>query len=160
MSQNWEINRKLVASFLFDLSNHNSLQAIIKIINIILLKTKFLLILNSHNFNQSNNIVHVKNTRIRLYIIYKYYAHHDFILDKISIYEYIQFVSIMNQSQEQSTNDKLDNAYRQKKTLFVYHHKMFTYWLLFFDAEICWKMRRMKMKFLDSTWKYMSIGQI
>ncbi len=70
-----EIGRPLVASYLLNLPNHYSPKAIVKIINISLLQAKFLLILNGQNFNQSDDIVRVNGTKIRLYSIYEHYAY-------------------------------------------------------------------------------------
>ena len=92
LSYNWEISRPLIASYLLNLSNHYSPKVIVKIINIALLQAKFLLILNSKSFNQSDNIVRIDDTKIRPYLIYEYYMHRGSTFDKISIYKYLQFV--------------------------------------------------------------------
>ena len=47
LSHNKKVNRLLITNFLFDLLDHYFLNIIIKIINITLLKTKFLLILSN-----------------------------------------------------------------------------------------------------------------
>lgn len=95
LSYDWEINESLVASYLMNLSNHYFLRAIIKIINITLLQVKFLLILNSKSYNQLDNIMCIDSIKIWPYSMYKYYAHHSFIFDRISIYKYLQFISIV-----------------------------------------------------------------
>ncbi len=60
-----------------------------KIINIALLQVKFLLILNDKSFNQSDDIICVDGTKIRLCSMYEYYTHCDLIFDRISIYKYL-----------------------------------------------------------------------
>lgn len=55
-SFNWllyiqKISRLLVVSFLFDLINHYFIIVVVKTLNIILLKTKFELILSDQDFN-------------------------------------------------------------------------------------------------------------
>ena len=75
LSYKHKVSGPLFASYLFDLPDHYSPKAIVKLININLLKIKFLLILNDKNFNQSNNIVCVNGAKVRMYFIYKHYAH-------------------------------------------------------------------------------------
>lgn len=71
-----------------------------KTINITLLQAKFLLMLNDESFNQSNNTVYINNIKTLPYSIYKYYIYRGFVFDKISIYKYLQIVSIVKQSQQ------------------------------------------------------------
>lgn len=49
---------------------------------------RFLLILSGENFNQSNNIVYINNTKVRLYLIYKHYIYCGFAFKERGIYEY------------------------------------------------------------------------
>lgn len=84
----WKVNRLLVASFLFSFSDYYSLTAIIKTINIALLKIKFELILGGQDFNQLDNIIYVDNRKMRLYLIYKNYIYHSLVFQKLSIYKY------------------------------------------------------------------------
>lgn len=70
LSYNWKVSRLLIASFLFNLLNYYFLIAVIKTINIALLKTKFKLILNSQNLNQLDNIIHINSRKVSLYFIY------------------------------------------------------------------------------------------
>ena len=96
---NWEISGPLVPYYLLNLLDHYFLKAIMKIINIALFQAKFLWILNSQNFNQWDDIVHVDSTKIRTCLMYEHYVYHGFALGKISIYKYLQFISIIKQSQ-------------------------------------------------------------
>ena len=84
-----EISGPPVASYLLNLPDHYSLKAIVKTINIALLQAKFLLILNSQNFNQSDDIVCVDSTKIRPCLIYEHYAYRGSAFDRISIYKYL-----------------------------------------------------------------------
>ncbi len=84
-----EISGLLVASYLLNLSNHYSPKAIVKTINITLFQAKFSLILNGQSFNQSDDIICVDGTKIRLYLIYEHYAHRGSTFNRISIYEYL-----------------------------------------------------------------------
>lgn len=88
LSHNHEVNGLLVASYLLDLLDHYFLKAIIKSIKINLLKIKFPLIMSNQNFNQSNNIISINNNKVKLCLIYKYYAYCGLTFKKISIYEY------------------------------------------------------------------------
>lgn len=56
---NQEISGLFIANYLLNLLDHYSLKVIMITINIILLQAKFLLILNSKSFNQSDDIVQV-----------------------------------------------------------------------------------------------------
>ncbi len=71
-----------------------------KTINIAPLQAKFSLILNGQSFNQSDDIVHVNGTIVQSYSMYEHYTHRGSAFDKISIYEYLQFVSIVKRSQQ------------------------------------------------------------
>ena len=95
LSHNREISRPLVTSYLVNLPDHYFSKAIMKTINTALFQAKFSLILNNKNFNQSDNIVCVNDTKIWSCSMYNYYAHRGFIFDTISIYKYLQFVSIV-----------------------------------------------------------------
>ena len=65
LSYDREISRPLVIGYLLNLSDHYFLKTIVKIINILLLQAKFLLILNSKSFNQSDDIVSIDGAKIR-----------------------------------------------------------------------------------------------
>ncbi len=99
LSHDREISRRLIASYLLNLFDHCFLKVIAKIINIALLQAKFLLILNDKNFNQSDDIVHVDDTKIRPYSMYERYAHRGSAFDWISIYKYLWYISIVKQFQ-------------------------------------------------------------
>ncbi len=94
-----EISWPLVASYLLNLPHPYSPNVIITMINIALLQAKFLLILNCKSFNQSNNIVNIDGTKIRPCSIYEYYMHCNSLFNRISIYKYLQYDSIVKQSQ-------------------------------------------------------------
>lgn len=113
-----EINKPLVASYLFNLLNHYFSKAIVKIINIALFQAKFLLILDDKSFNQSSNFLYIDNTKIWPCSIYEHYAHRDFAFDKTSIYKYLQFISIIKQSQKQEDDYKFKNGQIKKKITF------------------------------------------
>ena len=110
-----EINRPLVASYLLNLLDHYSLKAIVKNINIALFQTKFLLILNGKNFNQLDEIICVDGTKIRPCSIYEHYTYRGSIFDRISIYKYLQFISIVKLSQQQWGDYEFVDSHRQKK---------------------------------------------
>ncbi len=110
-----EISGPLVASYLLNLLNHYFPKAIVKTINIALLQVKFSLILNSQNFNQSDDIVRVDGTKIRPCSMYKHYAHRGSAFDRISIYKYLQFVSIVKRSQQQGGDYEFTDGHRQKE---------------------------------------------
>ena len=83
------MSEPLIASYLLNLLNHYSPKAIVKIIDIALFQAKFLLIMNSQSFNQSDDIVHVDSTKIWPCLIYEYYTYCDSAFDKINIYKYL-----------------------------------------------------------------------
>ena len=85
-----------------------------KTINIALLQAKFLLILNGQSFNQSDDIVQVDGLKIWPCSMYEHYTHRGFVFDGISIYEYLRFVSIVKQFQQQGTDYKFDAGHRQR----------------------------------------------
>ena len=114
LSHNWEISGPLVASYLLHLPDHYSQMKNLKMINIALLQAKFLLILNSQNFNQSNNIMQVDGSKVWPCSIYEHYAYRGFAFNEISIYKYLQFVFIMKQSQQQGTDYKFDAGHKQR----------------------------------------------
>ncbi len=101
LSHDREISEPLVASYLLNLPNHYSMKEIVKTINIALFQVKFLLILNSQNFNQSDDIVRVDGSKIWPCLMYEHYAHRSFAFDRISIYKYLRFVLIKKWSQQQ-----------------------------------------------------------
>lgn len=115
MSHNREVSGPLVASFLLDLLDHYSPKAVVKTINITLLKSKFLLILSGQNFNQSNDIVCVNGAKVRPCSMYEHYAHRGLLFENISIYEYFRFVFIVKRSQQQSTDYEFDKEHGQKE---------------------------------------------
>ncbi len=86
-----------------------------KPINIALLQAKFSLILNGQNFNQSYDLVYVDGTKIQPCSMYEHYAHGGSAFDRISIYEYLQFVSIVKQSQQLGGDYKFADSHRQKE---------------------------------------------
>lgn len=88
LSHDRKVVRPLITSYLFDLPEYYFLKAIVKSININLLKIKFPLILNSQNFNQLDNIVCVNSAKVRPSLMYKHYAYCGPAFEKISIYEY------------------------------------------------------------------------
>lgn len=47
--------------------------------------------------------------------MYKHYVYYRSALDKISIYEYLQFIFLMKYFQQQNTNYKFDIGYRRKR---------------------------------------------
>ena len=114
LSYNQEISGPLVASYLLNLLDHYFRKENVKTINIALLQAKFLLILNGQSFNQSDDIVRVDGSKIRPCSMYKHYAHRGSVFDGKSIYEYLQFVSIVKQSQQQSTDYEFDARHRQR----------------------------------------------
>ncbi len=95
LSHDRKISGPLVASSLLNLPDHYLPKAIVKTINIALLQAKLLLILNCQNFNQSDNIIRVDSIKIRLCSMYEHYTHCGSAFDRISIYKYLQFVSIV-----------------------------------------------------------------
>ncbi len=114
LSHDWEISGPLVASYLLDLPDHYFPKVNIKTINIALLRAKFSLISNSQSFNQSDDIVRIDGTKVQPYSMYKHYIHRGSAFDKISIYEYLRFVSIVKHSQQQDTNYKFDVGHRRR----------------------------------------------
>lgn len=57
----------------------------------------------------------IDNIKIRLCSIYKHYTHHGSTFDRVYIYKYSQFVSIVKQSQQQGNDYKFVNNHRQKE---------------------------------------------
>ncbi len=112
LSHNREISEPLVASYLLNLPNHYFSKAIIKTMNNILLQAKFSLILNDQSFNQSDDIMHIDSTKIRPCSIYEHYVYRGFAFDRINIYEYLQIVSIVKQSQQQGGDYKFADCHR------------------------------------------------
>ncbi len=112
LSHNREISGPLVASYLLNLPDHYPPKAIVKIINIALFQARYSLILNSQNFHQSDDIVRVDGIKIRPYSMYEHYAYRGFVFDRISIYKYLQFVSIVKQSQQQGDNYEFADSHR------------------------------------------------
>ncbi len=110
--QDQEFSGPLVVNYLLNLPDHYFPKAIVKTINIALLQAKFSLILNSQNFNQSDNIMRVDGTKIRLCSMYEHYAHLGSAFDRISIYKHLQFVSIMKRSQQQGGDYKFADGHR------------------------------------------------
>ena len=49
------------------------------------------------------------------YSMYEYYAHPISAFDKINIYKYLQFVTIVKQSQQQGVDYKFVDSHKQKK---------------------------------------------
>lgn len=92
---NQKINKLLVTSFLFDLPNHYFSIIVMKIINITLLNTKFKVILDGQDFNQSDDIMYINSGKLRLYLIYKHYIYHGLAFQKLNIYKYFQYISII-----------------------------------------------------------------
>lgn len=80
LSYNWEVSRLLVAYFSLVFEDYYFLIAVLKTINLVLLKTKFEYIFCSQNFNQSDNIMHIDGGKVRAYMIYEYYIHRDLAL--------------------------------------------------------------------------------
>lgn len=68
---NCEICGLLVVEFLFDLLDHYTLNALIKSINIFVLKAKFIMLISRQNFNITNNVIYVNNGKIPSYSIFE-----------------------------------------------------------------------------------------
>lgn len=51
--------------------------------------------MNNTSFNQLDKIIYVDDIKVQLYLLYKYYAYYSFAFDKINIYEYLIFISII-----------------------------------------------------------------
>ncbi len=115
LSHDREIGGPLIASYLLNLPNHYSPKVIVETINIALLQAKFLLILNWQNFNQSDDIVRIDGINIRPCLMYEHYAHCGSEFNRISIYKYLRFVSIVKRSQQQEDNYKFADGHGQKE---------------------------------------------
>lgn len=72
---NREVSKPLVAEFLLDLPDHYIPNTFIKLINISVLKTKFLLLIFGQNFNTTDSVACVNNSKMRPYSIFEYYYH-------------------------------------------------------------------------------------
>lgn len=80
------MNKLFLTNFLICLLDYNFLTLVVKIISIILLKTKLELLLNSQDFNLLDNILDINNKKIKLYLIYKYYIHYIFTFQELDIF--------------------------------------------------------------------------
>ncbi len=114
LSHDREMSGLLVACYLLDLPDHYSPKVNMKTINIASLRAKFSLILNGQSFNQSDDIVRVDGTKVQLCSMYEHYAYCGSAFQKISIYEYLQFVSIVKCSHQQDTDYELNVAHRRR----------------------------------------------
>lgn len=61
---NYEVSRLLVVRFLLDLLDYYTFNTFIKLINISMLKIKFLLLISKQNFNINNDIINVNDGKI------------------------------------------------------------------------------------------------
>ncbi len=73
------------------------------------------MILNGQSFNQSDKIMHVDGTRVQPCSMYEHYAYYGSAFDKISIYKYLQFVSITKRFQKQDTDYEFDIGYKDRE---------------------------------------------
>ena len=61
--------------FLLDLLDYYTPNASVKLINISMLKDKFLLLISGQNFNTTNNVARVNRDKVLPYFMFKYYSH-------------------------------------------------------------------------------------
>lgn len=74
---NYKVSKLMMTRFLLGLSNLYIPNALIKKINIFILKAKFLLLIFGLYYNTTNDVVYINNRKVRLYLIFRYYSHKD-----------------------------------------------------------------------------------
>lgn len=72
---NCKVDRPLIIKLLLDLLDYFTSSAFVKLINIFILKIKFLMLIFRQNFNTINDIVYVNSGKVQSYFIFKHYSH-------------------------------------------------------------------------------------
>lgn len=73
LSHDCEVSRPLVAGFLLDLLDYYTPNTSDKLINLFILKAKFLLLISRQNFNTNNDITYVNSGKVQSYFMFKHY---------------------------------------------------------------------------------------
>lgn len=92
---NCEVSRLLVARFSLDLPDHYTPDAPVKLINIFVLKEKFLLLISKQNLNTTNDVLHVNGCKVPAYSMFKYYSYGDLWFLKLSLYKYYGVILVI-----------------------------------------------------------------
>ena len=73
--------------FLLNLPDYYILNALVKSINIFMLKIKFLLLISEQYFNTTNHITHVNSSKMGSYSIFEHYYHKGLYFLQLFLYE-------------------------------------------------------------------------
>ena len=115
LSYNRGVSGPLVAGFLLDLSDHYTPNAPIILINLFVLKTKFLLLISRQNFNTTNDVARVNGGKVRPYSMFEHYQYRGLCFLQLSLYEYYRVILVVKSGQKQREDYKFDDTHAQKK---------------------------------------------
>lgn len=93
--RNCKVSGLLVEKFLLDLKVYYTCNALIKSINISMLKTKFSLLISRQNINTINDIAYINNSKIRLYFMFEHYFYSGLCFLQLFLYKYYRVVSVI-----------------------------------------------------------------
>ena len=107
----YEVSKPLIARFLWDLPNHYTPNALVKLINISMLKTKFPLLISGQNFNILESIAYVNSIKMQSYSIFEHYHHKSLCFMQLSLYKYYRIVLVVKRERKQEKDYKFDDIY-------------------------------------------------
>lgn len=97
---NYKISRPLVVSFLLNLPDYYTFNSPVKLINIFMLKTKFLLLIFWQNFNIIDNVAHINSNKVQPYSIFEHYYYRSLYFLQLFLYKYYKVVLVVKREQK------------------------------------------------------------
>lgn len=92
---NCEVSKLLVVRFLLDLLDYYTSNFFVKLINILVLKIKFLLLIFEQNFNTTNDVVYINSYKVQPYFIFRHYYYKSLCFLQFFLYEYYKAVLVV-----------------------------------------------------------------
>lgn len=97
--------------FLLSSSDYYMSNTLVKLINISILKTKFLLLISRQNFNTTNDIVCINNIKVKLYSMFEYYFCRGLYFLQLFFYKYFRLLLVVNYKRKQEKDYKFDDIH-------------------------------------------------
>ena len=74
-----------------------------------------MLLISRQNFNTTNNIEYVNNSKVQPYSIFKHYYYKSFHFLQLFLYEYYRVVLVVKHKRKKEKDYKFDDTHTQKK---------------------------------------------
>lgn len=97
----YKVSKLFIGGFLLSLLDYYRFNFFDKLINIFVLKAKFPLLIFGQNFNTTNNVIYIKNSKVKSYFIFEQYFYQNLCFLQMFLYEYYKVVSVVKRKQKQ-----------------------------------------------------------